>query len=179
MLAMVALVLAASLRAGGALPQLLPPAGDGDIRANYWEGLDQTQVWLTIEPKSPDGKPGPTAMNLTFGRTFSGKVPGGPAALFDVRASTGMMWAPRIELWFDADGGKVDLASGAGPGFQNGGGADYLAASIPVETLKRIAAASRITGNALGFAFELTPSQRQALRTFVARALSADPANPK
>ena len=154
--------------------QLTPPAGDGEIRVVYWELRQETEIWLTIEPKSPDGKPAPPAVVLTVGRTFPGKVPMSPPALFDVRASAGQMWAPRVELYFVVDGGKVDLADGKG-GLEQGSGADSLSSTIPVETLKRIAAADRITGSVLGFAFELTASQRAALRAFIERATSADP----
>jgi hypothetical protein len=174
-----AVTLIAGTLLGSAAPrQLTPPAGDGEIRVVYWELRQETEVWLTIEPKSPDGKPAPPAMILTIGRTFSGKIPASPPATFEVRASAGMTSAPRVELWFMVDGGKIDLAGGK-MALEQGRGSDYLPSAIPAETLKRIAAADRITGSALGFAFELTASQRTALRTFIERATSADPAGGK
>jgi hypothetical protein len=115
-------------------------------------------------------------MVLTVRRTFDGKVPRSPVALFDVRVSAGLMDAPRAELSLAADGGAIDLAGGNPQALQKTAEGVYLTATIPAETLKRVAAAGRIGGNALGFAFELTASQREALRTFVARAMSDDPA---
>jgi len=47
---------------------------------------------------------------------------------------------------------------------------------ITIETLKDIAGAQRIAGNALGFDFELNRAQRRAIRTFLDRVLSGNPA---
>jgi hypothetical protein len=178
-LSVAAVAFAVSLWMGGPMAQAAPPARDGEIRVAYSDLLRETEIWLTIEPRSPEGTPAPSGMVLTVRRTFDGKVPRGPAALFDVRVSAGLMDAPRAELSLAADSGEVDLAGGNPHALQKTGEGVSLAATIPAETLKRGAAASRITGNALGFSFELTASQREALRTFVARAMSADPANPK
>lgn len=168
-----AILLAVSLLDAGG-DQLAPPPGDGEIRAVYSDLLRQTQIWLTLELKAAGGRP-PSPVLLTIGRTFSGRVPLGPPALFAVRASLTSPGEPRAELWLVADGGRVDLAAG-NPQALRTGDEDALTTAIPAETLKRIAGAERITGNALGFAFELTASQREALRAFVARAMSADPA---
>jgi hypothetical protein len=159
--------------------QVIPPAGDGDIRIVYWALRDESEFWLTIEPRSVDGKPAPTATIMTFTRTFAGRVPGGPPKEFDVRAYAGLMWAPKVELWVIADGRKIDFAAGHTLGLLNGGGSDYLSATVLPATLEGIASAGHISGSALGFAFELTPSQRAALRAFYHRAMSADPAHAK
>ena len=79
------------------------------------------------------------------------------------------MATPRLELWLVADGEAVDLVGGNPQALRQAAEGDYLGATIPAETL--------ITGNALGITFELTASQHEALRTFVARARPADPAN--
>jgi hypothetical protein len=178
-LAVAAVAFAVSLWMGGPMAQAAPPARDGEIRAGYDAVLGRTEIGLTIEPRSPDGKPAPDGMVLTVRRTFDGKVPRSPVALFDVRVSAGLMPAARPELTLAADGGAIDLAGGDPQALQKTSEGVYLEATIPAETLKRVAAASRITGNALGFSFELTASQREALRTFVARAMSDDPTNPK
>ena len=175
-----ALVLAMTLWGGRAMPQLLPPPGDGEIRIVYWDLRDETEFWLTIEPKSPDGKPAPPAMVLTIGRMYPGKVPTAPPDTFNVRVSAGMMWNPQVDLQFTFDGKTIVLASGNFPGMVVGGpGSDYLPATIPAQVLQRVAAADHISGSALGLKFELTPSQRAALRTFIARAMSADPARTR
>jgi hypothetical protein len=176
---MAVLVLAGAMWVNIPNAQVIPPAGDGDIRVVYWALRDQSELWLTIEPKSAEGKPAPPATILTFTRTFAGRVPGGPPTEVDVRAYAGLMWAPKIELWVIADGRKIDLAAGQTLGLLNGAGSDYLSATISPATLERIASAEHVSGSALGFAFELTVSQRAALRAFYQRALSADPARAK
>jgi hypothetical protein len=176
----VAVTVLAGMILGRAAPRQSPsPAGDGEIRVAYSDLLKQTEVSLTLELRSPEGKPAPAGVVITVGRTFDGKVPCGAVALFDVRVSAGLVDAPRAELSLVADGGEIDLAGGNPAALKKSGEGVSLAATIPAETLKRAAAANRIAGNALGFPFELTASQREALRTFVARAMSADPANAK
>jgi hypothetical protein len=167
---------AAMLFAGS---QVLSPPRDGDIRVEYSDLLRQTVValTLTIEPPHPGAESRPLV--LTFGRTFDGQVPQGPAALFDVRASAAPAATPPVELWLIADGERIDLVGGNPEALRKTDEADSIYAHIPAETLKRLAAAGLISGNALGFGFELTASPRAALRTFVARAMSADPARAK
>jgi hypothetical protein len=167
---------AATLFAGA---QVLSPARDGEIRVEYSDLLRQTVVvlTLTIEPPHPSAESRPLV--LTFGRTFEGKVPQGPAALFNVRVSAPPAATPPVELWLMADGERTDLVGGNAEALRKTDEADAIYATIPAETLKRLAAAGRINGSALGFGFELTASQREALRTFVARAMSADPAKTR
>ena len=167
---------AAMLFAGS---QVLAPPRDGEIRVEYSDLLRQTEVLLTlsIEPTPPAAASRPLA--LTFDRTFDGKVPQGPAALFDVRVSASPAATPPIELWLMADEERIDLVGGNPQALRKTDEADTIHATIPAETLKRAAAAGRIGGRALGIGFELTASQREALRTFVARAMSADPARPR
>jgi hypothetical protein len=159
--------------------QVLSPAHDGDIRVEYSDLLRQTVVLLTltIDPAPPAAASRPLA--LTFDRTFDGKVPQGPAALFDVRVSAPPAAAPSVELWLMADEERIDLVGGNSQALHKTDEADTIYATIPAETLKRAAAAGRIGGRALGIGFELTASQREALRTFVRRAMSADPATTR
>jgi hypothetical protein len=162
-----------SIDAGG---QLSPPPGDGEIRVVYWELQNETEVWLTLEAKSVTGKPAPV---LNFAHRFAGKYPARPATDFEVTAQVGMLWAPSMEFWLVLDNhDKIDLGAHA---FALGRTGEYSTmtgarATIPVQTLKQIANAKRIAGNALRFEFELTESQRRAIGTFLERALSANPA---
>ena len=94
----------------GVAPQALPPPRDGDIRALYWELRNESEVWLTLEPKSPDGNPAPQAMTLTFTRRFPGKWPDKQPPRFEIRTDAGLLWNPKNELWIAIDGGeKVDF----------------------------------------------------------------------
>jgi hypothetical protein len=160
--------------------QALPPPRDGDIRALHWELRNETEVWLTLEPKSSAGKPGPPGMILTLTRQFQGKHPTRPATDVELRAYAGFLWAPRVEFWLVLDGDqRINLAPKTVFGLSTGAVSDYLPATISIGTLKQMAEARRVAGNALGFEFELTESQRLAIRAFVERALSDDPAGLK
>jgi hypothetical protein len=157
--------------------QALPPPRDGDIRALYWELRNETEVWVTLEPMSPAGKRAPQAMTLTFTRRFAGKWPDNQPARFEIRADAGFLWAPKNELWVAIDDGtKIDFASHNPFGLTTGDVSTYVAAEIPLETVTRIGKAPRVSGNALGFEFVLTESQRQAVRDFLERAMSDNPA---
>ena len=154
--------------------QLLPPPGDGDIRAVYWELQNEAEVWLTLEAKSAAGKPAPL---LTFARHFTGKRPGDQSTDIEVRAYVGMMWAPSVEFWLTLDDGdRIDLGvQGGASGLMSGSPSDYLSATLQIETVRRIAKARRVAGKALGFDFELNESQRLAIDAFLERALSENP----
>ena len=157
--------------------QALPPPRDGDIRVLYWDIQKRTQVWLTLELRSRDGKPLPTGMNLAFWVEFPGKRPPRPLQTIEIHANAGFMWAPKVELTFLVDGRET--ISVAPPGLVTlieGPVWNYLPAEISVETLGRLARAKHIDGNALGLEFELSELQLRAIRTFYERARSDDPA---
>jgi hypothetical protein len=164
----VAVALLAAVAAG----QLLPPPGDGEIRTVYRDLRNETEVWLTLEPRRPKGDRVPL---ITFTHRFSGRRPAGPATGVEVRALAGNYWAPRVELWFLLDEGqKIDLG-GQASGLTTGAPSDYLSGQVSIATLKKMAGAARITGSALGFAFELNESQRDAIRAFLARVTFDNP----
>lgn len=175
----VALFLAAALLPAGMGGQA-PPPRDGDIRVLYSDVGNQTQVWLTLEPRTAEGKPAPPAYVLTFTLRFEGKVPKAQPTEVEVRANAGMLWAPRVEFWFVPDGrDRIDLVPATLMVLSNDGGSDYLQTTMSIEALKRIAAAGRVVGDALGFDFVLTDSQRRAVREFTERALSGNPAQAR
>jgi hypothetical protein len=151
------------LAVGGSLspPQLLPPPGDGDIRQVFWELQNRSEIWLTLEPKTPKGERAPM---LTFTFNFAGKSPAAPPTNVEVRAYAGTIYTPRSDLVFTLDGReKIDLSSGR---LLSGTPSDYAAGTMTIAVLKQLAAASRVTGNALGFDFELTAAQRKAIAAF-------------
>jgi hypothetical protein len=157
--------------------QALPPPRDGEIRALYFQIQDRTEVWLTLEPRSPDGKPAPPGLILTFTSRFAGKQPAAPPETVDVHAYVGRLWAPRVELWLLLDDrDRLDLVPPGMFALATGSVSDYLPATIPLRTLMDMTKADRMTGNALGFAFELTDTQRESLRLFMERILSENPA---
>ncbi|HJR59630.1 MAG TPA: hypothetical protein VJ813_09535 [Vicinamibacterales bacterium] len=169
----VILAISGALAGPGSADQLLPPPGDGDIRAVYWELRNESEVWLTLEPRSASGDAAPL---LTFTCRFAGKRPAGAITEIDVRAYAGVFWAPRADLWFLLDDThKLDLAPKGGR-LISGTPSDYVSEMVSIDTVKRMVAEHRITGEALGFPFELRESQRGALRRFLDLALSGNPA---
>ena len=159
-----ALMLATAVAFAPAPPwQLLPPPKDGEIRVVFWELRNESQVWLTLEPKTADGGSAPL---LTFTHTFSGRLPGPPAKQVEVRA---FGWAPSAELRFVLDDReRIELSAPDGI-LTSGTPLDYVRATLPVETLRQLARARRISGRALGVSFELSDSQRRAITSFVQR----------
>jgi hypothetical protein len=113
-------------------------------------------------------------MTLTFARVSSGRAVQGLAtsgAIIDVRAYPGTPAESPAGLFFDVDGQRVDLAGRVAP--------DYLSAFTTVQVLERIGAGEHVAAGALGVHFELTSDQRAAVRAFVARLKSSDPATAK
>ena len=125
-------------------PQLLPPPKDGDIRVVYWELRNESEVWLTLEPKSADGRSAPL---ITFTHTFPGKPPGPPAKQIEVRA---FGWAPSAELRFELDARERIELSPPGGILTSGNPSDYVRATITIDQLRQLARAARISGRALG-----------------------------
>jgi len=148
--------------------QLLPPPRDGDIRTVFWELQSRTDIFLTIEPRNVKGERAPT---LTFTYNFPDKRQTSPPREVEVRAFAGQFWAPRAELWFDLDGKeRLDVSAGVPAiGLLQGAADDYWGGPLPIEAIYRMVLVPRIRGSALGFPFELSASQRQALRAWLDR----------
>ena len=143
--------------------QLLPPPRDGEIRVVYWELRNESQVWLTLEPKSAQGRAAPM---VTFTHSFAGKLPGPSASQIEGRA---FGWAPRAELSFVLDDRETIDLSPPGGLMTSGVPSDYVSATVGVDVLRKLARAGKVTGKALGVEFDLTSSQRKAIATFAQR----------
>ena len=115
---------------------------------------------------------------LTLQFNFPGKIPKARPEHVDLRAHPGMMWAPRMLLSLVIDEAPVGLAP-AGTFGVTDGGLDYVWVPVPISMLRRIAAAKRVTINALGIELELTDSQRKAVGRFLERILSDNPGQSK
>jgi hypothetical protein len=148
--------------------QLLPPPHDGDIRTAYWELQNVTDIWLTLEPRTVKGDRAPL---LTFTYRFTGRRQTMAVREVEVRAFAGQFWAPRAELWFDLDGTERVDVSPAVPAVSllPGSVDDYWGGQISIDLIDRMTLVQHIRGSALGFPFELSASQRQALRTWLDR----------
>jgi len=149
---MASLLPGAVLLAALGAAQLLPPAGDGDIRTVHYERQNVTDIFLLLEPRTLKGERAPIV-------TFTGRFPGRRHTL-----------APRAELWFELDGREVVNLSAPLPNAPLlEGTPDYWSGRVPIDLLRRMARAQRINGSSLGFPFELSASQRQAIRAWLER----------
>jgi hypothetical protein len=147
--------------------QLLPPPKDGDIRVVHWELRNATDIFLTLEPRSVTGERAPL---LTFTHRFPGTRQTAAPIEVEVQAFAGQFWAPRAELWFEIDGREIFNLGPPLPGTSLlEGTSDYWSGRMPIDVARRMARAKRINGGSLGFPFELTASQRLAIRTWVER----------
>ncbi len=172
-----AIVVVLALLAVSAPARAQSPARDCEIRAAYSDMTDATDIWLTLEPRTPDGKPGPPGTVVTLTARFAGKRPARPATEVEVRANVGMLWAPRAELWLLLDGeDRIDLdAKTPVLGMNANSGIDFVTATMSTRTLEQIANARRVTGSVLGLQVEFTDAQREALRRFLERVTSRNP----
>jgi hypothetical protein len=151
--------------------QLLPTPQDGDIRTVYWELQNRSEVFLTLQLKTLDGKIAPL---VTITVEFPGKTPNARPSSVLIHAYAGTFWAPRAQFWLLLDDApdKIDLVpKGWIGGLVTGPATDYLPVTISLATLNEIADARRVSGNVLGFDFALSDSQRQALRAFRDRVM--------
>ena len=164
--ALSALALLAALGAA----QLLPPPRDGDIRTAYWELQNRTEIWLTLEPRNAKGERAPL---VTLTVQFAGRRQTAAPREVEVQAFSEQFWAPRPELWFEIDGGqRIEVSSSVpGPhtGLLTGAASDYWRGVVPIDVVHRMARAQRINGSSLGFPFELSASQRRAIRAWLER----------
>lgn len=170
------LVLWAAPLAGGWQP--VPAPVDGDIRAVYQELRDQTELVLTIQPHVAAGATAPAGFALTFSRVSTGhdlQAPASSTTVIDVRAYPGTASTPKPDVSFDIDGAHVQVTAPVRDSLQvTGPDPAYLSSYTTVRLLERIAAGNRVTADALGLQFELTPDQRTAVRTFVQRLKAKD-----
>jgi len=93
-----------------------------------------------------------------------------------VQAFSERFWAPRAELWLELDGQeRIDLSAPTrNTPLLEGGASDYWSGRIPIGVMHRIADAHKVRGSSLGFPFELSAAQRQAIRAWLERVESPD-----
>jgi hypothetical protein len=148
--------------------QLLPPPGDGDIRTAYYELQNRTEIWLTLLPRTAAGQRAPL---MTFTHAFPGTRQTVAPREVTVQAFSELFWAPRPVLWFELDGReRIDVAADPpNRGLLTGAASDYWSGRLSIETIRRMARAQIVNGSSLGFPFQLSASQRQALGAWLER----------
>jgi hypothetical protein len=172
-----ALLAALSARAAGQLDAgNLAPRIDREIRAAYDAVRDRTEAVLTLLPHDIGGAS--SSLSLAIHASFPGREPAPGGVRFELRAYPGPLSDARrvrpteLKLTLETEEGRrVSLwlfgASWGQAGFvPPGGEIPWVYFAIGEAELRALAAAERISGQALGYEFELTPEQVRALRGF-------------
>ncbi len=171
---MAQMLLLASIIASNTQPAL------GQIGAFYFDSLNQTQVWINLEPKNL--QPGPNLrLNITV--FFPGRTLSTAPSTVDVRVEDNCLMFPLqirvpslslvydgVELRGGAQGLPIVSSSNCGDewGFTSGA---TTTMRIPFEALRRFNTARYAEIHAFGFLAGLTASDRNALASFI-RAVS-------
>jgi hypothetical protein len=148
----------------------------GEIGANYFEPLKQSQIWTNVEPELVEAGPAPVLLNLTI--AFPGDRLNHQPISVGVRAQPRcfpQVFPERVRqpvLRFLVNGStKIDLTA-AGATYQlvptcSRSQPDTVIAQVPFILLREIAESVNVTVDALGFALRFTPDNSDAWRLFV------------
>jgi hypothetical protein len=147
----------------------------GELGAFYFDVLNESQVWVDLNPRVLEDGPNPVRLNVTV--AFPGRTLASTPPRVRVRAkSDGGAFPLRVRvpvLQFHLhDGSVIDLT---GPGSVyyffpecDQCAADTLKTDMAFDQLQTLAASPLIEADALGFRMRLTPSDVTALRKLVA-----------
>ena len=158
-----------------------------EVSRIYWELLQTTEVLVRVIPVAPDGTP--VRVHLVFHAFFPGREtrnwstgqpawPKGPPARLTVTAQAFPLTfvIPQLSLRLDINGRQHDLTA-PGSRYRNipcliagdNCAPDGIEADLDPSVLASLASVRSVKGQALGFPFELTQPDLQALAVFAAR----------
>jgi hypothetical protein len=152
-----------------------------EIGAFYFDTLNESQVWVNVEPKLVERGPDPIIFNVTV--RFAGLRLDREPATVEFRPQVRCFPAvfmertrvPVFRLSIDA-GPQIDLSpDGKTSLFLSSCGAppkmpvtlDTVSRQVPFAMLRRVADAASVTMDAIGFTVRLTPEDSTALKTLV------------
>jgi hypothetical protein len=151
-----------------------PSPSLGQLGAYYFETLNQSQIWINLEPQGSIPGPNPIRLNVTV--AFTGRRLDHAPDVVDVRAeSVNGTFPMRIRqpiLRFQLGGGtEMDLTA-PGKTFQfisrcPDCSADTVIARMPFDALRSISNLNTVGIDALGFTARLKPADLQSLRKFI------------
>jgi hypothetical protein len=159
---------------GGIVPTNTSPRL-GEIGANYFDALKQSQIWINVEPDLVETGPAPVVLNLTI--AFPGDRLNHQPTSVALRAQprcVPQVFPERVRqpiLRFLVNGStKIDLtAAGATyhlvPSCSKSH--DTVVAQVPFILVRQIAEGVNVTLDALGFALRFTTHDSAAWRLFV------------
>ena len=177
-------------QSGWALTQA-PPR---EVRRLYWELIPEMEIWVRLIPEDPEGKP--PLVNLVFHAFYPGRAERDPYTGLPAwptgaprRLTVSAEPVPRtllreLSLRLVIDGQTIDL-TGPNSRYRNlpcsvsseDCAPNAVEAELDASTLRSLATALSIGGDALGFPIKLAAADQVALRDFVARiGLSGDQA---
>lgn len=148
----------------------------GEIGANYFEALKQSQIWVNVEPEPREIGPAPVLLNLTV--AFAGLQLNDPPNAVAVRAQPRcfpVVFPDRVRrpvLRFLVNGStKIDLTA-VGAAYQwipscSASRPDTVIAQVPVAVVRQIAEGGDVAVDALGFALRFTAADSVAWRRFL------------
>jgi len=154
----------------------LAPRIDREIRAAYDPAQNRTEAVLTLLPRDIGGAS--SSLSLAIHATFAGREPAPGAGRFEIRAYPGPLSDARrvrpteLKLTLETeDGRRVSLwlfgASWGQAGFvPPGAEIPWVYFTLGEAELRALLQAERISGQALGYEFELTAEQVRAVRGF-------------
>jgi len=178
---LIAIAHAQTPRAAEVAPHQFPAFRE--IGAFYFEGLDETQVWVNLEPAHVEGPPDPIIFNVTVkfpGRRLE-REPATVAFRPQVRCIPQVYPTrarlPVFKLTMDSTP-KIDLSPDGTTSFfmPSCGGVnnpevnqtwDTVATTVPFAMLRRLASAKVVTVEAIGFTVRLTPEDFAALNALI------------
>jgi len=153
----------------------LAPAS-GQIGAHYFDSLNQSQVWINVEPRNLEAGPNPIEINVTV--SFPGRHLAEAPVTVAFRAQAYCRVFPtrirRPVMTLIVDGAEhpvtgrelpLQVSSACG---DDAGSVDVIVTQLPFAALRRIAAGRDVEIRAFGFDVKLTRSDLGALASFTA-----------
>ena len=147
----------------------------GDLGVFYFDVLNESQVWVDLEPRVLEEGPNPVRLNITV--AFTGRTLAGAPSSVRVRAkSDGATYPLRIrlpQLQFHLHNGAVIDLTGNDSVYRffpdcDKCPADTLTTNMPFSQLETLADSPLVEVEALGFKLRLTASDLTALRKLAA-----------
>jgi hypothetical protein len=152
----------------------------GQIGANFFDGLNESQVWINVEPRNLEGGRSPIVVNATV--SFPGRTLAAAPASVELRAQAYCyeflnrvrqpvfsLIVDGVPVPLDTPDKPVQANAACGNGF---GSVDVVITRLGFPQFLAIAAAREVIVDALGFHTQLTASDLQALGMF-ARTVAA------
>jgi hypothetical protein len=155
-----------------------------ELGAFYFDGSNESQVWVNVEPEHVEGPPDPIVFNVTV--KFPGLKLNRAPATVELRPQVKCVpqvypsrpRLPVFTLTIDAMP-KIDLSpdgrtsffmpSCGGPtGPDTNSTWDTVATVVPFAMLQQMASAKSVTVEAIGFTVRMTPADFNALKALVA-----------